>query len=306
MELVLHDLQNDYVDLVHQVAGGSPVNVRGQGTYELTNATLVFPDVTGPLLPVRVGRKINLKLAAVETLDMIAGTAHADLVRRAAPEYGQVLVDPSDLDYGAYGPRLSEQLRQCVTALRIDPTSRQAIATVWREEDLMHNGDRPCTIFMQFLIRHEQLELHVTMRSNDVWLGTPYDIFAFTQIQQTVAYALDRPAGQYVHHATSLHLYDRNMAAASELGYVTDDIRSLTRDVLPHGIRPPTFAGTSAVERHNFVLLQNTAFMMLTGAHVGSNAPTPDDLPFLDDARWQNTWYADQLEKLFPRKEVTR
>lgn len=302
MELILENLQNDYVDLVHQVAGGQPVNVRGQGTYEITNATLVFPNVTGPLLPVRVGRKINLKLAAVETLDMIAGTSHGDLVRRAAPEYGDVLVDPSDLDYGAYGPRLSAQLQRCVTSLRVDPSTRQAIATIWRPDDMTHDGDRPCTIFMQFLIRREFLELHVTMRSNDVWLGTPYDVFAFTQIQQTMAYALDRPAGQYVHHATSLHLYDRNLLAASELAHVDNDLYELTRDVLPHGVRPIARA-SSQVERHNFTLLQNTAFMLLTNADLTLNESNAE-FPLLDDARWENPWYASQLEKLVPTKEV--
>lgn len=298
------DLQNEYVDLIEIIAQrGLPVECRGEKTYEVTNATLVFPDVTAPLLPVRVGRKINLKLAAVETLDMIAGTCHADLVRRAAPEYGDVLVNPADLDYGAYGPRLTDQLQRCVTTLRVDPTTRQAVATVWRSDDLTHDGDRPCTIFMQFLIREGELQLHVTMRSNDVWLGTPYDIFAFTQIQRTVAYALDVPAGPYVHHATSLHLYARNLDQAENLSYTTSNSQSLARAVLPHGVRPPTEV-EEPTGRHNFTMLQNSAFMLLAGALFSSNE-TPLELPMLDGARWENQWYANQLEKLIAPKEVS-
>lgn len=298
MEVVLDNLQNAYVDLVRTVAGGRLVKVRGMKTYEITNATLVFPNATEPMLPVRVGRKVNLKLAAVETLDMIAGTSHPELVRRAAPEYGNVLVNPSDLDYGAYGPRLSDELQQCVTLLRMDPTTRQAVATVWKSTDITHVGDRPCTIFMQFLIRDEKVELHTTMRSNDVWLGTPYDVFAFTQIQQTVAYALKREAGRYVHNATSLHLYDRDIAKVEDLAYAGSVAYALARDALPNGVRPRDDIA-DATERHNFVGLQNAAAMMLKHTLHG-----PAELPFAEDTLWKNPWYDGQLEKLRERKEV--
>lgn len=301
MELILNDLQNDYVDLVTTVARGQTVNVRGQLTREITNATLVIPDPTRVMLPIRTNRKINLKLAAVETLDIIAGTSHPTLVMRAAPEYGAVLVDPSDLDYGAYGPRLSAQLQTCVSGLRLDPSTRQAIATIWRPDDLGHVGDRPCTVMLHFLVRDEALELHVTMRSNDVWLGTPYDVFAFTQLQQTVAFSLDRLVGQYVHHATSLHLYERNFNQAGTLEYAPRSIQQICCDAQPRGVRPIA-AVSHPVERHNFVLLQNTAFMLLENAHLTSNESNAE-FPFLDDARWENQWYAGQLEKLVPRKE---
>lgn len=297
MELVLTNLQNEYVDLVRTVAGGRLVEVRGMKTYEITNATLVFPDASEPMLPVRVGRKINMKLAAVETLDMIAGTSHPELVRRAAPEYGQVLVNPSDLDYGAYGPRLSGELQHCVTALRLDPTTRQAVATVWKPDDLVHVGDRPCTVFMQFLIRDNKLELHVTMRSNDVWLGTPYDVFAFTQIQQTVAYALERQVGRYVHNATSLHLYDRDIMKVDNLAYTTSVSYALARDASPNGVRPRDGIA-DVTQRRNFIGLQNAAAMMLKHTVSG-----PAELPFAEDTLWKNPWYDGQLEKLRESKE---
>lgn len=295
MEVILDGLQESYVELVKLVINeGKPVTVRGMKTYEITNATLVFPDATEPMLPVRVGRKINAKLAAVETLDMIAGTSSSELVRRAAPEYGNVLVDPSDLDYGAYGPRLSNELQQCVTLLRMDPTTRQAVVTIWKPTDITHAGDRPCTIFMQFLIRDEKLELHTTMRSNDVWLGTPYDVFAFTQIQQTVAYALERETGRYVHNATSLHLYDRDVLKVDELTYAAKIAYEL-----PNGVRPR--AGIEDVtQRRNFIGLQNTAYLMLNAAHFGP----PPDMPFATASLLANPWYAGQLEKLVQRKEV--
>jgi hypothetical protein len=68
-----------------------------------------------------------------------------------------------------------------------------------------------------------------TMRSNDLWLGLPYDVFAFTCIQQMVAAALGVGLGWYQHQAGSLHVYDRNMektkAAANPLPFDTGRLK---------------------------------------------------------------------------------
>ena len=57
-----------------------------------------------------------------------------------------------------------------------------------------------------------------TMRSNDIYLGFPYDVFVFTMIQRYVAGAIDMEVGPYHHHVGSMHLYDTNSEAAR--GYV--------------------------------------------------------------------------------------
>jgi len=235
VELILGGLQDSYVRLVRHVRdNGVPVKCRDQMTFEITAASLIFPDVTMPLLPIGVNRGINLKLAAVEALQLIAGESCPELVTAAAPEFTRVLVDASDLDHAAYGPRTQAQLNEIITMLKHDPTSRQAVAMIWRRDDLTFDGDKPCTIFLQFLIRNEKLELHTHMRSNDVWLGVPYDVFAFTQLQQSVARALHRQVGQYVHHATSLHLYERDLERAAKLQMTDPDAGE---PPLPHGIR---------------------------------------------------------------------
>ena len=48
------------------------------------------------------------------------------------------------------------------------------------------------------------------MRSNDVYLGLPHDVFSFTMIQEIVARLLGVEMGDYTHFAGSLHLYDEH------------------------------------------------------------------------------------------------
>lgn len=48
------------------------------------------------------------------------------------------------------------------------------------------------------------------MRSNDLWLGTTYDVMQFVMLQASIASVLKAGVGKYVHTAGSLHLYERD------------------------------------------------------------------------------------------------
>lgn len=224
MIVALDDLRNGYVYITSWLLDtGRRVESRDGGVIELTGVTLLFNDPTTVMLPVGVNRKVNTKLAAVEALQLISGTFDADLIRRTAPGYAEVLVDPDDPNYGAYGPRLRHQLDEVYRELRARPTSRRAVLSIWREDDLYHDGDRPCTLTLQFLVRDGRLELIVNMRSQDVWLGVPYDVFMFSQLQLSLARQLAVDVGRYTHHVGSLHLYDRDREAAGTLVSCSND-----------------------------------------------------------------------------------
>jgi thymidylate synthase len=53
------------------------------------------------------------------------------------------------------------------------------------------------------------------MRSNDVFLGLPYDVFNFTMLQELMAVELGIELGSYIHFAASLHLYETDVGRAS-------------------------------------------------------------------------------------------
>lgn len=167
-------------------------------------------------------RKLSVSYAAAETLWYLSSSDSVKMISEYAPSYVK-FSDINDRAYGAYGPRVMPQLARVIDILKRTPNSRQAVISVWRPNDLDMIGktnDLPCTLSMQFYIRNGRLHLTVTMRSNDIWLGMPYDIFAFTCIQRLVASELGISVGAYIHSAGSLHLYSRNLAAAKKcLGY---------------------------------------------------------------------------------------
>ena len=97
--------------------------------------------------------------------------------------------------------------------LKKDPTSRQAVIHIKEPRDVIKrpSKDVNCTIAMQFLLRNNKLDLIVTMRSNDIWLGLPYDVFNFTCMQIQMAMELGVDIGTYYHNAGSLHMYKRDV-----------------------------------------------------------------------------------------------
>lgn len=104
------------------------------------------------------------------------------------------------------------QLEQVMMQLRDNPNTRQAVIHVKEARNLIDNPtkDLNCTVCLQFFIRDDKLYMTTYMRSNDLWMGFPYDIFQFMSLQVFMAMSLDIDVGTYTHHAGSLHLYYRD------------------------------------------------------------------------------------------------
>lgn len=90
--------------------------------------------------------------------------------------------------------------------------SRQAVIHIKEARNLIDSPtkDVNCTIALQFFVRNNKLDMVVTMRSNDIWLGLPYDLFNFTCMQIQMAMELGVEIGTYYHNAGSLHMYTRD------------------------------------------------------------------------------------------------
>ena len=148
-------------------------------------------------------------LSYSDDLDFIS--YYIDFYKKLYPNGGPVT--------GAYGPRLKSPSGQDqnlnVLNVLSRPDSRRAVIQIFAATDIViDHRDTPCTCTLQFFRRDERLHLMAHMRSNDVYLGLPHDVFSFTMIQELLARKLGLEVGIYKHAVGSLHLYDRNRDAA--------------------------------------------------------------------------------------------
>lgn len=188
---------------------GSLVDVRGHKTKEIVGHTVSFP-MEQAILTVK-SREISYDFMFAEAHWIVSGKNWLSFLLDSAPSYYRFSDDGVRLN-GAYGPKIMDQLSYVVETLINDPYSRQAVINIWRERP-GPSKDIPCTLSVQFMIRDSRIHTHVTMRSNDVWLGMPYDAFAMTMVTCLIGIELNRRNGHKLslgnmhHTAASRHIY---------------------------------------------------------------------------------------------------
>lgn len=109
------------------------------------------------------------------------------------------------------------QFEYAMSCLINNPESKKAVMVLYNKDHARKTKDNPCTMYVQFFIRDDRLNLFVKMRSSDIWFGMPYDVPFFVSIQWLMYKKLKEynkfrnlNLGFYNHQSGSLHLYERN------------------------------------------------------------------------------------------------
>jgi thymidylate synthase len=125
--------------------------------------------------------------------------------------------------HGAYGRRLRshlgmDQLQRAYEALHNKPSSRQVVLQIWdsridlpRSSGKEASSDVPCNVASILKVRDGKLHWMQIMRSNDVYMGLPYNIVQFTTLQEVIAGWLELELGEYNQISNSLHVYLRDL-----------------------------------------------------------------------------------------------
>lgn len=127
------------------------------------------------------------------------------------------LTDDGETSNSAYGYIIHkkygfDQLQQIIELLKSDSNTRRAVLNISDPAiNRIKTKDMQCTIAIQFILRNNKLEETVYMRSNDVYFGLPYDYIYFVSIGQYIAKQVNVTLSKYTHHATSMHMYERDI-----------------------------------------------------------------------------------------------
>lgn len=208
------------------LSNGRRVAPRGKMTLEIPQRTMVV-DMRRPVVTVPE-RSLSYRFMAAEAFWILTGD---DRVETIAPYNSRIaqFSDDGVKFFGAYGPKVLDQLMYVVNKLKQDPDTRQAGMTIWRENP-PDTKDVPCTVAAFFNIRGgHKLNAHVFMRSSDAWLGVPYDVFNFSMLAHLVCGILNEGRQDDLYEPGTLYL----TAASSHLYEVNwDDAKACTGGTL--------------------------------------------------------------------------
>lgn len=180
---------------------------------EIINAITVINDPTKCIMKSEI-RKLPIRYCIGEMLWYLSGNNSLKEIQKYTKNWDRMSDDGVTVNsnYGwcikhKYGFDQWEFIKR---ELVNNPSSRRAVIHIKTADDKPSN-DVNCTVCLQFFIRDSKLYLTAYMRSNDLWLGFPYDVFQFTAMQILMSMELGLDLGTYTHVAGSLHLYERNL-----------------------------------------------------------------------------------------------
>jgi thymidylate synthase len=124
-------------------------------------------------------------------------------------------------NYGSllFGP----QLKWCLDSLKADDNTRQAIAFLNQPKfQFEGNKDFVCTMYLNFFIRDNKLNMKVQMRSNDIFYGLTFDAPFFAVVHQHMLLWLKETyptleLGTYTHFADNIHYYERHFELSEQI-----------------------------------------------------------------------------------------
>ena len=180
---------------------------------EVINATTVIEDPTRCIMMNDV-RKMPIRYAVGELLWYLSGNNKLEEIRKYSKAWDRMSDDGETVNSN-YGYCIQkkfgfDQWDHVLNILKENKESRQAVIHI-KDADNAISKDVNCTVCLQFLVRDNKLYMTVYMRSNDLWMGFPYDVFQFSAMQVLMSMQLGVELGTYTHHVGSLHLYKRDM-----------------------------------------------------------------------------------------------
>lgn len=164
-------------------------------------------------------RKFSLKYAEAEWKWYLEGSNDLRRLEVVPPIWhnmhaGDYIVNSN---YG-YQWRRNDQLNKVINMLKTKKNTRRAVVTLYDGKEIdSYAYDTPCTMNVAFYIIDDYLHMTVTMRSNDVWYGLPYDAYSFRKLQQLVAEQVGVNVGDYTHFVVNLHLYKEHFDIAQTI-----------------------------------------------------------------------------------------
>lgn len=216
-------LDDIYPDIIEKILTESFDNSpRGMKTKDIG---LTVINISKPYLRFlsNKNRKINPYFLFAEFLWIMTQQNRVDMVGF----YNKKMYDFSDDGrtlYGAYGPRLMKQIPPIINKIRMDPNTRQAVVTIYRANDqLVATKDFPCNVMLHFVPRNGELSLHTYVRSQDVYLGLPYDFYHWSLLLEMVAVECGLQMGSISHICGSLHGYERDLTLLENIIRNDDD-----------------------------------------------------------------------------------
>ncbi|OGG92732.1 thymidylate synthase [Candidatus Kaiserbacteria bacterium RIFOXYD1_FULL_47_14] len=118
------------------------------------------------------------------------------------PIYG-----PQWIHWGKRAGGEINQIAKLVEDLKTNPDSRRHKVTAWNPEDVDSVAVAPCHGDFKCFVANGEISLNLVQRSNDLFLGVPFNIASYSLLLMMLAQVTGLRCGEFVHSMQDVHLY---------------------------------------------------------------------------------------------------
>ncbi len=227
-----------YLELLQDILdnGAGKGDRTGTGTVSVFGRQMRFDLSEG--FPLLTTKKLHLRSIIHELLWFLTGDTNLKYLH----ENGVTIWDEWADESGDLGPIYSyqwrswptpdgrhiDQISQVIDQIRNTPNSRRIIVSAWNPADLPDESLSPqenvkrgkmalaaCHAFFQFYIADGKLSCQLYARSQDVFLGTPFNIASYALLTHMVAQQCDLDLGEFIWTGGDVHLYLNHLKQAT-------------------------------------------------------------------------------------------
>ncbi|NNE71478.1 MAG: thymidylate synthase [Rhodothermales bacterium] len=223
-----------YLDLLRHVRdnGLRKEDRTGTGTLSVFGHQMRF-DLSKSF-PLVTTKRVFFKGLAVEMLWLLRGDTNtgylnergvriwnewADENGDLGPVYGKQWVDWVNQHGESFN-----QIERVIDSIRNNPDSRRHIVNAWNVGEIDRMALPPCHMLYQFWVGDGALSCQLYVRSNDLFLGAPFNIAEYALLTHMVAQQCDLEVGELVYTIGDAHIYLNHLDQIEE---------QLSREPLP-------------------------------------------------------------------------
>lgn len=108
------------------------------------------------------------------------------------------------------------QVKNVINEIKNNPNSRRLVVSAWNPVDLPTMALQPCHYAFQFYVDGDKLSLMYNMRSNDLFLGCPFNIASYALLLHIVAKITGKIPHELIASLGDCHIYKNHIEQVKE------------------------------------------------------------------------------------------
>jgi thymidylate synthase len=132
-----------------------------------------------------------------------------DIDQDLEEDFGGIFVDPKY--------KTIDQVATVIKGLKENPNGRRHIISAWNVGDLDNMALPPCHVMSQYYVnKNKELSCHMYQRSQDVFLGAPFNYASYALLTHMIAQVCGYGVGELIISTGDTHIYVNHIEQVKE------------------------------------------------------------------------------------------